>query len=137
MRSFLWRGFAVWCAIIVAESLHGTARELWLRPLVGDFQARRIAFFSGMALILAIAWLCIRWIGARTRRARLAVGGLWAALTLAFEIALGRMAFRFSWDRIWQDYDLLHGGLMGLGLVFLLLAPSLAARLPQIGRAHV
>lgn len=121
------RSFVIWLVIILAESLHGTARELWLRPLVGDFRARQFAFFSGMALILTIACLSVRWLKAEGLRQWLAVGALWAGLTLAFEIGLGRGMLGYAWERLWEDYNLARGGLMGLGLLFLLVVPWLAA----------
>ncbi|MFN7928007.1 MAG: hypothetical protein U0Y68_08670 [Blastocatellia bacterium] len=111
----------------MAESLHGTARELWLRPLVGDFRARQIAFFSGMALILALALIFVRWMRAGNFRQWLVVGIFWMLLTATFEFGLGLWVMGYSWARMWEDYNLARGGLMGLGLLFLLLAPSLAA----------
>lgn len=126
---YLWRGLAVWLVIILAESIHGTARVLLLQPRVGDLRARQIAFFTGMALILTIALLFIRWIRARDARQLLHVGLLWMAMTLLFEISLGRFALGYSWDRILSDYNLPKGGLMGFGLLFLVIAPRLAARL--------
>ncbi len=126
---YILRGLAVWCVIILAESLHGTARELWLKPLVGDFRARQIAFFTGMALILKMALLFVRWLRAETSQQLLQIGCLWMVLTLAFEFALGLLVFGYSWARMGEDYNLLQGGLMGLGLLWLLFAPLLAARL--------
>ncbi len=126
---YLLRGFVVWLVIIVAESLHGTARELWLKPLVGDFRARQIAFFSGMALILLVALLFVRWLRAESQRQLLHVGLLWALLTLVFEFALGLIVLGYSWRRMGEDYNLARGGLMGLGVIWLLFAPLLAARL--------
>lgn len=125
---YLLRGFAVWCVIILAESLHGTARELWLRPLVGDFRARQIALFSGMALILMIALAFARWLQAESQQQLWQIGWLWLVLTLVFEFSLGVFVLGYSWERMWADYNLLKGGLMGLGLVWLLFAPLLAAR---------
>jgi hypothetical protein len=126
---YLARGLAIWGVIILAESLHGTARELWLKPLVGDFRARQIAFFSGMALILAVAWFFVRWLRAANTQQLLHIGLLWMVLTLLFEFALGVLVLGYTWERMWQDYNLPAGGLMGLGLLWLLLAPWLAARL--------
>ncbi len=40
MKAVRVRAFAVWCILIVAESMHGTLRELLLRPYVGDLRAR-------------------------------------------------------------------------------------------------
>lgn len=122
------RAVAVWFVIIAAETIHGIARTLWLAPLVGDFRARQMAVFTGSAIFLAITAVFIRWIGPRTRRAALAIGGLWLALTLAFEIGLGR-ATGASWDRITEDYDPRRGGLLAIGMLVLVLAPLLAARL--------
>ena len=126
---YLLRGLAVWFVIIAAESLHGMARELWLKPLVGDFRARQMAFFSGMLLILFIATAFVRWLRAETRQQWLTVGLLWSVLTLAFEFTLGLLVLDYSWSRMWEDYNLARGGLMGLGLLWLLVVPLVAARL--------
>lgn len=131
-QQYLLRGFVVWLVIIVAESLHGTARELWLKPLVGEFRARQIAFFSGMALILIVALLFVRWLRTESKQQLLHVGLLWAVLTLIFEFSLGLFVLGYSWQRMWEDYNLLRGGLMGLGLVWLIFVPQLAAKLRKV-----
>ena len=56
--------------------------------------------------------------------------------TTAYELALGRFAFDRSWSEIASDFDPFHGRLLPLGLLFLLFAPLLAARLRgRIGTA--
>jgi hypothetical protein len=114
--------------IIFVETLHGIAREIFIAPVLGDLKSRQSGVAVGCLLIFAIAWLTTRWMGARTRRAQLMVGGYWVLLTLAFEILLGR-AMGLGWDRILADYDPARGGFMILGMIFLFLAPALAARL--------
>ena len=126
---YLLRGFLVWLVIIFAESIHGTLRQLFLAPLVGDFTARRLAFFVGLALIFLIAYLLIRWIRAETTKRLFAVGLMWAVLTLAFEFGLGFLVLGYSEERMFQDYDLSSGGLMGFGIVFMVFAPFLAAKM--------
>ena len=128
---YLLRGFLVWLVIILAESVHGTLRQLFLAPIVGDFPARRIAFFIGMALIFLIAWLLIRWIRAENAKQLFAVGMMWAILTLAFEFGLGIFVLDYSWERMTEDYDVSRGGLMGFGILFMFFAPYLAARLHE------
>jgi len=125
----LWlRALAVWLVIILAESIHGTLRQLFLAPVIGDFRARQVAVFTGALLICVITWLFGRWLRAPTRRSLVGVGMMWVALTVVFEISLGR-ALGYDWSRLLADYDLPHGGLMGLGLLAMLLAPLLVARL--------
>lgn len=77
---------------------------------------------------LFITYVCIRWIPARTTRTLLAVGLVWLALTLAFELGLGRFGLHRSWAQIGSDLDLLHGGMFPIGLAVLTLSPLMAAR---------
>lgn len=126
---YLLRGFSVWLVIVFVESVHGTLRQLFLAPIVGDFPARRIAFFTGMALIFLIAYLFIRWIRAENAKQLFAVGLMWAILTLLFEFGLGNFVLNYSRERMLEDYDVSRGGLMGFGIVFMIFAPVLAAKL--------
>jgi hypothetical protein len=122
------RAVLVWLLIIAAESIHGTLRQLYVAPAVGDLPARQLGVFIGSAIVLAIAWLCSNWLGARKLGHQLQAGALWVLLTVVFEFSLGRV-LGYSWQRLLADYNLAAGGLMGLGLLFMLFAPALAARL--------
>lgn len=124
----LLRALLVWFAIVGVETLHALARVAWLTPHVGDFRARQIAVFTGSLLIVAVAWLAIRWIAPRSTRSALLVGAWWLALMLVFEVVLGRFVSGQSWARLGEDYDLTRGGLLGLGMLVLFLAPWIAAR---------
>lgn len=121
-------GFAVWAAMMAVETLHGTARTLLLAPRVGDLRARQIAVFTGSVLILAIACVTARWVGARSRSQLVLLGLGWVGFTLAFELALGRWAFGLSWERLGAEFALWRGGLMPIGLLVQGLAPAVAAR---------
>jgi len=123
----LGRSVVVWCVLAFAETIHGVLRGLLVTPALGDQRARQLGVLVGAVIILAIAWLLIGWVGARTTSQSFAVGGVWLVLMLAFEVGLGR-GLGFSWERIWSDYDPTRGGLMILGMAVLFLSPLLAAR---------
>ena len=127
----MWlRAFGVWLLLMVAEVVHGVLRLLFLVPVVGDFRARQIGVLSGSLIVLAIACLRIAWMDAGASNRRLgAIGLAWVSLTLVFEFGLGRFVFGYSWDRILSDYNLARGGLLPLGLLVMMAAPLLAARL--------
>lgn len=129
----LVRAIAVWLVIIAAESVSGTIRRLWLIPILGEARAGQIGFVVGAIIIIAIAWLFVRWMRAESTTALLLIGLLWAALTFLFEILLGRLVLDYSWVRIAADYDITQGGLMAIGLMVLLLAPWIAAILRRTG----
>jgi len=129
MPTIVLRASVVWLVIIGVETAHGILRTVLLVPVIGDFPARQVGVFTGSVLILGVAVLFIRWVRAGTNRRLLAVGLLWAVLTVLFEIGLGRRILGLPWDRLLEDYDLTRGGVLGLGLLFMAVTPLLAARL--------
>jgi hypothetical protein len=131
---FLIRAFLVWLMIILAESVHGILRQLYFAPLIGDFTARRLAFFIGLLLIFGMTCLFIRWIDAPSVKSLLSVGLMWMILTAGFEFGLGLLVMNYSWERMLEDYDLSRGGLMGVGLLLMIFAPFLAAKLRGVKR---
>ena len=128
----LVRAVLIWLVIIATESVHGALRRLLLSPDV-DFAFRQLSVLVAVIIIFAITWLFLSWIRIPSARAALAIGGLWVLLTLAFELALGRLT-GIGWPRILADYDLTQGGLMPLGLLAMFLTPW-AVRQLQAGRA--
>ncbi|TAJ73603.1 MAG: hypothetical protein EPO51_04745 [Phenylobacterium sp.] len=129
----LLRALLIWLMIIAVESAQGAMRHLLVSP-EADFMVRQASVFIGALVIFAITWVCLRWMRLRTAGEALGVGGLWVALTLLFEIGVGRL-LGLGWDRILADYDLLHGGLMPLGLLAMALTPW-AARSLQARRSR-
>ncbi len=125
----IFRSFAVWLGLIFAEILHGILRGIFLVPLVGEFRSNQIGVFTGSLIILLIAYCAIRWIGVQQTRGLLLIGTIWLLLTVAFEILFGRFVIGLTWDRISSDYDMVHGGLMPIGLVVLLCSPLIVNRL--------
>jgi hypothetical protein len=119
-RRALW----VWMLITLLAALHDFARDLWLRSLLGS-SVRLVGAFTLCALIFGVAWLTVRWIDAR--RKWLLVGAFWVALTLAFEFALD-LANSVSVARALAAYDPAAGGFGLIPLLFMFLAPLLAAK---------
>lgn len=109
------------------EVVNGIARQLLLSPWLGDVTARQVSFIPGCCFIMAVTWLTIDWIGTRSGAQRWTVGLLWAVATLLFEILL-TWTTGMPWDELLEDYNLMHGRLMGVGLLILLAAPETAWR---------
>jgi hypothetical protein len=114
--------------IILAETLHGAVRELFIAPQLGALRARQLGVPAGCLLVFVIALLTSRWLDAGSRIAQLRVGAFWVVSTVLFEVILGR-ALGLGWDRILSDYNPARGGFMIGGLAFMFFAPLLAARL--------
>lgn len=124
----------IWLLIMAVESVNGICRELFVKPLTGEREARVISFLIALVLIMVVTWLTIRWIGAKTVRGLLAIGLMWAVLTVLFEGLIVRPLTGVSWERFLADYNLFEGNLMSLGLLYLILTPLIAAKLRGILR---
>ena len=123
----LARAVGIWLTLVVLESVHGVMRRLLLEPQLGDLRARQVSVLTGAVLIALVFWFALKWLGPQPARRWWTLGLLWLALTLAFEIGLGR-ATGMSWDRIASDFDPRHGGLLAFGMLVILVAPRLLAQ---------
>jgi hypothetical protein len=129
LTNVLMKGLVAWLCIIGAETIHGIARRLFLEPLVGDLRARQISVFVGSTLILAITFIFFRWLDASGTPHYFLTGLMWVTLTVAFEVLLGRFVLGVSWEQIASDYNIANGGLMVVGLLIMLFAPYIIAKL--------
>jgi hypothetical protein len=122
------RALVIWLLIVVAESISGTIRRIWLVPIAGEKASHQIGVLIGSMLILLIAWLSARWLDARTLKGQLQIGALWVVLIVAFEFGVGA-AVGNSMPKMLAEYDFTQGGLMALGLIVMFFAPALGSRM--------
>jgi hypothetical protein len=122
----LARALGIWLVLVATESVHGVLRRLVLEPQLGDVRARQVSVFSGAALVVLVYWLTIKWLGTRRGTRWWQLGFFWLALTLTFELTLGR-ATGASWDRITSDFDPRRGGLLVFGMLVIAVAPRILA----------
>ncbi len=122
------KSFCVWLLIAGTETLHGILRVKLLNPRFGDLRARQLALVSGTIIILLIGWFALPWINPQTLNECLSVGLIWLAAMLTFDIGFGRLYLRLNWKRIWSDFDIFHGGYLGIGMAVLFITPWFVAK---------
>jgi hypothetical protein len=117
----------------------GRAIAVWLLVMCmghcGGFSCGRmwVIFGPGKSGLLPAAyffWRSCTFVrrGAK-RRGWLCVGLLGVELTLAFEFSFEHYVMQRSWESIGAEYNLLHGGLMPIGLAIFGMSPWIALRL--------
>lgn len=120
------RALLIWLLIAGLEILQGILRVRLLNRPLGDHRARQVGVLIGSMVVLGIAWWFGPWIGATGTTQLVIVGSIWVVLMLALDLVFGRLVFRFSWRRIGRDFDVCRGGLLGIGMFVVLIAPLLA-----------
>ena len=128
---FLVRALFVWLVMMGVEFCHGALRTLFLSPMLGDYAARQVSIFTGSILIVFVAYIFIHWIRAGSAVSQIAVGVLWLILTIAFEAGFGHYVFKLPWEEVFEEFNLVTGHLMPLGLVVLTFSPMIAVRLRE------
>jgi hypothetical protein len=130
--NMILRSLAVWLILIAAEILHGILRGIFLVPCVGEFRSGQIGVFTGSLIIMVIALVFVRWIGATRSSQLLGIGALWLCLTLAFEFLFGYFVAGATWERLASDYNVPQGGLLPFGMVVLLMSPLIAGKVRRV-----
>lgn len=130
---FLTAGLAAWPILMGIAMIEGIARETKVAPWLGH---RPALILSGAIMIVAIyvvAWLLLAWWGRpRSDLVLWLVGASWVVLTIAFEAVLLVTARGQPLVNLIAEYHpmrIVDGNLIVPGLVLMLLAPVLVARM--------
>lgn len=123
----LLRAVVVSLGLMLLAIFNEVVREAVLLRLLSVTKAHIAGTVTRCALIAAVAWAFIPWIGPRSALDALLVGMLWVALTVALEFGIGHFDENKPWSEILADYNLLAGRVAAFVLLTLLVAPYLAA----------
>ena len=126
------KGTLVWCLIALIEVGHGILRARFLVPKVGDFRSRQIAVFTGSMLIAFVTFITFEWLNIENASQAIQIGFIWFILMFCFEMVLGHYVFKFSWKWLFNDFNILKGRLLIIGMFFLFLAPWLCGKLLRV-----
>ena len=122
------RAVVVWLLLLTLAILNGAFREAVLNPVMGRQMGHLVSTLLLSALIIAVAWFAIRWIGPASPPAAIQIGIAWVALTLAFEFGAGYWLFHKPMAELLYDYNLARGRIWPLVLVATFLSPLLAGK---------
>jgi hypothetical protein len=129
MTAIVMKAAGLWLILPLAGILNGIVRETVLRPVLGSRLALPASGLSLSLLVICVAVAVIPRLGAESDDAYWVAGGLWAFLTVAFEICFGRWAAGRSWSELIRVFDVRTGDLMLLVVAAAALSPYLAARI--------
>lgn len=116
-------GVGVWLCMVALAIANAGVREVFVAPAVGDYSAHVISTASLLAALALLVALYFRRVAAHTTRELVALGVLWAGLTVAFELLFGHYVAGLSWADLLGQYDLAAGMVWVFVPLFLLVAP--------------
>lgn len=134
-RDTLVHWLAGWLGMAVLAVANGALREAVVVPWVGEGAGQWVS----TAVLLLVITLFARWLHHRwplpSDGAALALGVVWAAMTVVFEFAVGSVAGRDTAEVLAQ-YDITEGRAWVLVPLWVVLLPTVARRLggPSMSR---
>ncbi|MDD5057744.1 MAG: hypothetical protein PHQ60_07715 [Sideroxydans sp.] len=124
-----FRYLAAWFVLLAVAMVNGGLRDLTYGTQISEPLANQISCVSGILLFaVVIRQFVRRWPPASAREAWF-IGLFWLALTVAFEFLFFHYVGGRSWAELLANYDIVHGRLWPLILLWVLVAPYFFYRL--------
>ena len=120
------RAVLVWVGLLTVAILNGGFREAVLAPRLGRSLAHGLSTVMLSLLIVALGWMTTPWVEPRSLQDAWLIGGVWVALTLAFEFLGGHFIFGKPWQALLADYNLFAGRIWVMVLIVTLMTPVIA-----------
>lgn len=111
--------------IAFGEVVNGNIRVRVLHRQLGKKKAKIVSFFSGIVIIFMICLFTSSWINPNSYIDCIVIGFTWLVIMMCLDIYFGRYVFKFKWNKIFNDFNLMTGNLLSIGLVFLLFCPAI------------
>lgn len=109
--------------IALAETLNGIFRVKILSKKIGIKKAKIVSFILGSFLVLLINLLLVPLIEPKNINEAFFIGLSWASLMILYDIFVGRVLFKLSWERVLEDFNIFKGNLLSIGILLIICLP--------------
>jgi len=115
----------IFAFIIIAfsETINGIFRVKYLHKKFKKKFARIFSFFTGLSMIILLSLIFVPWINPKTDLQAFSIGFIWAINIVLYDVLIGRFAFKLTWSKILDDFNLFKGNLLPIGIVIIMILP--------------
>lgn len=117
--------------VAASETLNGIVRTIYLNKHLGVMSAKRISMLPALLLCLLICYFYVPLMGITTDTGLVFLGISLSAFMLVFDIIMGRYVAKARWSAILDDFNILKGNLLAVGMVVMAFCPLLSSRIPR------
>jgi hypothetical protein len=110
--------------IALVETLNGIFRVKFLSKKLGIKKEKILSFVLGSFFILLLNLILIPWIAPQSLSESFLIGFIWMSFMIAYDLYVGRVLFKLSWERILEDFNIFKGNLLGFGMILIFIFPS-------------
>lgn len=112
--------------IALSEMVLGILRTLYLNKFFGVKLAKQISILPALLLCLIICYLYLPYFNINSKIGFIFLGISLSTFMLIFDIIVGRFLMKMSWQKILEDFNILKGNYLSIGLILMALCPFFA-----------
>ena len=115
--------------VAAGETLNGIARTVFLNKRLGIANAKRVSMLSALTLCLMICYFYIPMLNIHSDSGLIKLGISLSLVMAVFDVVLGRLVMKAKWSTIFDEFNLLKGNLLAVGMVVMAFCPLLSSKL--------
>lgn len=119
----MFRYLQAWFTMLGVAMVNGGLRDLTYGKQMPELLANQLSCISGSVLLGVVIFLYVRHWALASARQAIYLGLFWMALTVAFEFLFFHFVGGRSWNELLANYDIVHGRLWPLLLLWVAVAP--------------
>lgn len=123
--------FFAWFGMMILAIINGGLRDFAYKPLLGDLPAHQISTVTLIVLLAGYFRVLTSLWPIKSASQAWVIGGLWFAMTVAFEFGMGRLISGDSWSTLFHAYNALAGQVWVFIPLWVLIGPYVFFRLVQ------
>ena len=118
-----------WIPMIAIAMANGMIRDLGYKKYTTELRAHQISTLTAAIIFSIYAWTIERRWPLESAAQAVLAGSIWLLLTIVFEVVFGYFVAKNTWAKLVADYDVRHGRVWSLLLLWLFALPYVWHRL--------
>lgn len=117
------RNLIAWFVLLLVAMVNGATRDFTYSRYLSELQANQVSCITGILLFAIVIRQYVRFWPPQSAREAWGIGLFWLVLTVAFEFLFFHYVAGHPWSELLANYDIVHGRLWPLVLLWVAVAP--------------
>lgn len=125
----MWKYMLAWIPMVFIAIANGLFREKFFASRMTELQAHQASTISILILFSIYIWILLALVKPESAKQAMMIGLLWLGLTVIFEFLFGHYVAGHSWQRLFNDYNILQGRVWIVVLIWITVGPYVIYKL--------
>lgn len=117
-----------WFVLVIVAIFNGAIRNFLVTPYVGEHAGHIISTITFIVFLALVVWIYLLKRKVSSDKTLLQIGTVWVIMTILFEFIFGHFIMGHSWDKLFNDYNLLNGRVWIFVLIATFIMPLIIGR---------